>query len=534
MAKRHSNKRAQIEAVAYYRMSSDRQEKSVAEQRSAVRKWAKQNGYRILHEYVDEGISGVDTAKRVEFQRMHADSMSKRWSAILCWNQDRFGRFDSTEAGFWIFPLRKAGIHLATVTQGKIDWNSFEGRVTYTVQQEGKHMYLQDMSKNLLRTKQEAASRGELFSTLPLGYKKADPKIAPDENAHLVVWTFQAFADGVTVKAIAEYLHAHGARDKKGSLFCPSRIRRMLVNPIYIGRYEWGKKKQSKFNSADGLVVIEDNHPPIVDRDLFDKVQRLFKKRKRKTAHTGEQRPLSCILRCECGRTMAVANNTGRKGVYRCKGQYYGRTCKGFRVERQLVEGAVLDAISNTFTDPDLRAEVRAETAKEINRREASARKAPGDTQKRLCKLRKKLHQAEQRLFEVPSDLMDGAVEVVRGYKAELRAAEADHEAAQAAQGMRSAKDIQAEQEEIFKILANLRDSVSDLPGPEANRVLTQLIDHIDVDMEVSASRKGMKAGESRYRLQGGTIHLAQSLGVLMALPSPRLIDRPMSGRKRP
>ena len=46
---------------------------------------------------------------------------------------------------------------------------------------------------------------------------------------------------------------------------------------------------------------------------------------------------------------------------------------------------------------------------------------------------------------------MDGAVEVVRGYKAELRAAEADHEAAQAAQGMRSPKDIQAEQEEILR-----------------------------------------------------------------------------------
>ena len=49
MAKRHSTKRAQISAVAYYRMSSDRQEKSVAEQRDAVRKYAKQNGYRILH-----------------------------------------------------------------------------------------------------------------------------------------------------------------------------------------------------------------------------------------------------------------------------------------------------------------------------------------------------------------------------------------------------------------------------------------------------------------------------------------------------
>ena len=137
-----------------------------------------------------------------------------------------------------------------------------------------------------------------------------------------------------------------------------------------------------------------------------------------------------------------------RQGVYRCRGHYYGHNCTGYSVGQRLIEGAVLDAISSTFADPDLRAEVRAETAKEIKRRAASASKAPGDTQKRLRKLREKLHQAEQRLFEVPSDLMDGAVEVVRGYKAELRAAEADHEAAQ---GMRSPKDIQAEQEEILR-----------------------------------------------------------------------------------
>ena len=389
MAKRHSSKRAQIEAVAYYLMSSDRQEKSVSEQRDAVRKYAKQNGYRILHEYVDEGISGVDTAKRVEFQRMHADAVSKRWSAILCWNQDRFG---STEAGYWIFPLREAGIHLATVTQGKNDWNSFEGRVTYTVQQEGKHMYPQDMSQTLLRTEKVAARKGELFCTLPLGYQKADPKIAPDENAHLVVWLFRALASGATIRSIAEHLHSHGVRDRRGGLLCPSRIRGMLSNPIYVGRYEWGRKKRGKFNSADGLVVIEDNHPPIIDRKLFDEVQRALKWRRRKTTNTGLQRPLSCLLRCECGRTMRVASKTSRRrqGVYRCRGHYYGHNCTGYSVGQRLIEVAVLDAISSTFANPDLRVKLRAALAKEIKRREASARRAPGDTQKRLRKLREK------------------------------------------------------------------------------------------------------------------------------------------------
>jgi len=66
---------------------------------------------------VHDGISGDATEKRLDFQRMIADASGRRdFEAILCWDQDRFGRFDSVEAGFWIHPLRKAGVKLVTVT----------------------------------------------------------------------------------------------------------------------------------------------------------------------------------------------------------------------------------------------------------------------------------------------------------------------------------------------------------------------------------------------------------------------------------
>ena len=51
--------------------------------------------------------------------------------AVLCWDQDRFGRFDPLEAGYWIKPLRDAGIRLETVAQGRIDWEDFAGRIIF-------------------------------------------------------------------------------------------------------------------------------------------------------------------------------------------------------------------------------------------------------------------------------------------------------------------------------------------------------------------------------------------------------------------
>ena len=47
-----------IPAVAYIRMSSDKQEASPKEQRDAIETYAAENNYRILDWYVDKGISG--------------------------------------------------------------------------------------------------------------------------------------------------------------------------------------------------------------------------------------------------------------------------------------------------------------------------------------------------------------------------------------------------------------------------------------------------------------------------------------------
>src|SRR5687768_636647 len=136
---------ATIKAVAYYRMSTDKQDESIPRQREEVRRYAGQNGYAIVREYADEGISGDATEKRLEFRRMLRDAAGGDFRAVLCYSQDRFGRFDPLEAGYWVKPLRDAGVSLVTVTKGPIDWNSFAGRIIYAVEQEGKHEYLRAM-----------------------------------------------------------------------------------------------------------------------------------------------------------------------------------------------------------------------------------------------------------------------------------------------------------------------------------------------------------------------------------------------------
>ncbi|MCH8853285.1 MAG: recombinase family protein [Planctomycetes bacterium] len=76
-----------VPAVAYYRMSSKKQDKSIDAQRTEVEKLAEKDGYRIIRwkPYVDEGISGAESEKRPGFQRLIQDATERDdFEVILC------------------------------------------------------------------------------------------------------------------------------------------------------------------------------------------------------------------------------------------------------------------------------------------------------------------------------------------------------------------------------------------------------------------------------------------------------------------
>jgi DNA invertase Pin-like site-specific DNA recombinase len=207
-----------IDAVGYARRSSEGQsETSIPDQIKYVQQYAADKGYRILRWYT-ETISGDDTENRTEFLRMREDATTLGdFKAILCWNQDRFGRFDSLDAGHWIYPFRKAGVRLATVNDGAIDWNDFSGRVVYSVKQEGKHQFLQDLGHNVVRGQHEAIAKGSWVGRPPYAYKvvgeKKDKKLVLGDPGHVrvVQRIYREYVEeGRSLYEIANRLNADG------------------------------------------------------------------------------------------------------------------------------------------------------------------------------------------------------------------------------------------------------------------------------------------------------------------------------------
>jgi DNA invertase Pin-like site-specific DNA recombinase len=84
-------------AVAYYRVSSDeqREEKTIGTQKEIVRPFAAANGYQIVKEFEDEGVSGATISKRLGFQACLDFIEEGKVDFLLVCMVDRIGRFES-------------------------------------------------------------------------------------------------------------------------------------------------------------------------------------------------------------------------------------------------------------------------------------------------------------------------------------------------------------------------------------------------------------------------------------------------------
>ena len=106
-----------------------------------------------------------------------------------------------------------------------------------------------------------------------------------------------------------------------GTLWKYSAIADMLVNEIYIGNMVQGKygsisykTKQNKPRPKSEWYIVEGTHEPIIDRELWNKVQTLVKQRA-KAFNTGNIGMFAQKVRCaNCGYTMRS---------HQCRGKHY-------------------------------------------------------------------------------------------------------------------------------------------------------------------------------------------------------------------
>jgi DNA invertase Pin-like site-specific DNA recombinase len=526
-----------IHAVAYYRMSTDRQDTSIRDQRTHVEQFAAANGYELIGEYADEAISGDATDDRVQFRKMIADAASGRFQAIVVWDLSRLGRYDIVEGGYWMKPLRDANVKVVTLDHGVIDWNDFAARILWTVQQEGKHAYLRDFSRCVARGWLEQIKRGEHLTPAPFGYRKRRQRLVlgSAESVRTVRRIFWEYRRGMRFTPIARMLNEEGIRTARGGVFRSAAIQFILSNRAYLGDLVWGKLQSGKYHrvvggvvtevktrnartkrSPDGeLIVRKGTHEPLIDQKLFDDVQKrlaLPRSRPRRPAPELARYPLVGLVRCgECGTKMTGANRaSGGKAAYTCETSLNIGTsfCRPNRVKEFEIVNLVMDAVEKHF--------LSSPTGEKIDIKADNRRQLPKATRdviqrrEELTALEEKVARAEQRLLKVDYDLFDIVQREYRQLRSQRIGARAELRSIEAAAGI-APKKRHPQADRVTLWSSNLYEAIRIANGPVMQKLFREFLDYIEV-WTVPYRRYN----RTWYRLDRAVIHFGKSLGNLV------------------
>lgn len=374
------NIRAKLRVAAYCRVStsSDEQLQSYEEQVNYYNEYISKNlEWEMAGIYADEGISGTNTKKRTQFNKMIEDCMEGKIDMIVTKSISSFAR-NTVDTLNHIRQLRDKNI---AVYFEKESINSLDskGEILLTVMSSLAQEESRSLSHNVKLGFQFRYQRGEVMVNHNwfLGYTKDEDGhlIIDQEQAEVVKRIYREYLSGNSFLKIKRSLEADGILNGAGrAKWNESNIKQILTNEKYIGDALLQKtytvdileKKREANKGQVPKYYVENSHEAIIPKDIFLKVQEEISRRanltkgttKRKRIYSGRY-ALSGIVFCAyCGDIFRRIkwNNRGCKStVWRCVSRVDkdGPDCSARTVHEELLHTVAVKAINETFREKE-------------------------------------------------------------------------------------------------------------------------------------------------------------------------------------
>lgn len=325
--------------------------------------------------YADEGITGTIAKKRPDFMRMIADCRKGKIDMIITKSVSRFSR-NNLDCLLYVRELKERGIPIIFEKEG-INTMQVSSELLITLFSGLSQAESESISMNIKIGKRQSLKNGNVpfcYKSF-LGYRKgADGKPEIDEaQAVIVRRIFADYLTGMSLINIAKALTAEGILTPRGKTeWTAGGILSILTNEKYKGDALLQKtyiadcitKKSKRNNGELPMYYVENNHPAIIERAVFDRVQEEISRRnsKRKVKQTGTKTELgrysskyalSELLFCgNCGtpyRRCTWAKKGKKKIVWRCASRldYGTKYCKDSpSIEESTLHTAIAEAIT--------------------------------------------------------------------------------------------------------------------------------------------------------------------------------------------
>lgn len=278
--------------VAYYaRVSTERSEQqvSIKHQEEHFEELIRSNHqWRFAGAYVDDGISGMHTEKREEFQRMLRDAKLGKIDMIITKEISRFAR-NTLDSIQYTRKLLSYGVCVWFQNDG-INTIDEDSEFRLTIMAGVAQDEIRKLSTRVKFGHAQSIKNGVVLGHRIYGYSREKGKLSIiPEEADMVRMIFREYASGISTPQIEKKLWDMGYRNFKGGRINRNVIRNIIKNPKYKGYFCGGKvkvvdmftKKQEFMPESEWVMFKDDGSrvPQIVDEETWEKANAYMKER---------------------------------------------------------------------------------------------------------------------------------------------------------------------------------------------------------------------------------------------------------------
>lgn len=324
---------AKKRVAAYCRVSTDNKDQanSFESQQRYFRQYIDRNPNWELYEvFADEGITGTNTKKRKEFNRMIECAKHGDFDLIITKEISRFAR-NTLDSIYYTRDLKKHGVGVIFLNDN-INTLDGDAELRLAIMSSIAQEESRKTSERVKWGQKRQMEQGVVFGRSMLGYDVKDGRMTVnEEGAEVVRLIFHKFVhEGKGTHVIARELREDGILPMRVKEWSNTVILRMIRNEKYCGDLVQKKtytpdflSHEKKYNRGhEEFVIIKDHHEPIISRELFDEANRILDAKslsqEGKAKHSNRY-PFSGKIKCGCCGASYVARYKTRKDGSRYK-----------------------------------------------------------------------------------------------------------------------------------------------------------------------------------------------------------------------
>lgn len=443
--------------------------------------------------YVDDGYSG-GTLERPALTRLRRDVSEGRVGCVVVYKIDRLSR---SVVDIVDLVLREwEGRCFVKSTTEEVNTLSPAGKMFFYILVSFAEYERSVIKERTMGGKVKRAEQGlNPGFRPPYGYVKGhDPGTVAmvETEASVVRRIFDLYLKGNGPYQIAHLLNAESTR-RRGALWNPLTIRRMLSNPAYAGVLEYGRSARSPRDRSGGpkqagtvrfdpprFARVEGGFPALVDPGTWEEVQRLLRQRRALREGEGSRATytdylLSGLARCRCGAPIA-GKRAGGYPYYLCsRRKRHGRSaCDAGHIPAEPVHEAIARLVRSRVTTGPVAIEELAQ-AIDARIREVEAERHRESDGLRAIEERRRRIESDYRAGELPARL----------YAQEQEALDRDAQAARCRLVIlegRLARLVEIAQDQPALAMAFAQTEIwGELNGSERKRLLQKLATSIQL-----------------------------------------------------